>query len=73
MTDTDYFIRGLAMAEQLTGITKVQACEKAGVNVTTLRRFLNRENNILMSNLSNICNVGYGYSIAEILALGKKP
>ena len=71
MTSTDKFIRGLKIAEQLTGTSKRQACIKAGVNEVTLRRFMNRETDILMVNLSNICKLGYGMSISKIIALGE--
>jgi len=71
MTSTDKFIRGLKVAEQLTGTSKRQACKLAGVNEVTLRRFMNRETDILMVNLSNICKLGYGMSISKIIALGE--
>ena len=72
MTTTDQFIRGLKVAEDLTGISKRQACIKAGVNETTLRRFMNRENSILLVNLSAICEKGYGMTLNKIIALGDK-
>ena len=70
MNPTDQFIKGLKVAEQLTGISKRQACLKAGVNETTLRRFMLRETDMLFVNLTNICRTGYGMSISKIIALG---
>jgi len=70
MTTTDTFIDGLKVAEQLTGVSKRQACIKAGINETTLRRFMKKEHGIRLDTLSAICNVGYGMSLSKVIALG---
>jgi len=70
MNTTDQFIRGLKIAEQLTGTSKRQACLKAGVNETTLRRFMHKQTDIKLVNLSAICQVGYGMSLSKVIALG---
>ena len=71
MTITDQFIRGLNLAEQITGTSKRQACIRAGVNEVTLRRFMNRDTDILLVNLDSICRKGYGSTFNKILALGE--
>ena len=70
MNHTDMFIKGLKVAEKLTGTSKRQACIKAGVHEITLRRFMNRETDIQLRNLDAICKKGYGMSISKIIALG---
>ena len=67
---TDIFIAGLRNAAMITGITKRQACLSAGVNETTLRRFMHRQTDIKLVNLSAICQVGYKMSLSKVIALG---
>ena len=70
MTTTDKFIKGLELAANITGVSRRQACIKAGVNETTLRRFMNRDTDILLHNLDLVCREGYGMSISRMIALG---
>jgi len=70
MNTTDEFIKGMEIAAELTGVSRRQACLKAGVHEITLRRFMNRETDMKYMNLVAICNEGWGMSISKIIALG---
>jgi len=71
MSTTDDFVRGLKVAEELTGINKTTACRLADVDYSTLWRFMSREKDIKLSTLTALCEKGYQMSLSKIIALGE--
>jgi hypothetical protein len=67
----DQFIRGFQRVAQITGITRRQACLKAGVHDATLRRFMNHETDIKLMTLHMICQDGFGVSFGTVYAMGE--
>ena len=72
MNPTDQFINGLNKIAKESGKSKQQACKDAGIDPITLRRFLNRETDIKLVTLSNICRQGYGVSFHKVYHMGGK-
>ena len=71
MNTTDQFIAGLRIANRLKNTTCNKACKEAGVNPSTLYRFMNRESDMQLNTLDAICRKGYQMSISKIIALGE--
>ena len=71
MNTTDQFIRGLKVAGNMTKINKAEACRRAGVDYTTLYKFLTRKSDIKMITLDDICRKGYGLSLSKVITLGE--
>ena len=69
MNTTDQFITGLRIAAEQTGMSTRKAAIAAGVDPSTMWRFMNRQSDIQLLTLTAICNA-YNMSIRKVIELG---